>query len=199
MKIKLDELSQARRYYLLISCIVPRPIAWVGTSNEDGSANLAPFSFFNGMSSSPPVVAIGFSPHEDKAQKDTLRNVLATRELSISIPTVDQAEAVFASADDLPYGASEFGHCGLVAAGCEAISAPRVSSAKVCLECTLREHIALGGLGSTMILADVVLVHLDDTLLDNHGTVNPHALKPLGRLGGGMFCGLGEVFKLPRE
>ncbi len=199
MQIKLDDLSPARRYYLLTSCIVPRPIAWVGTSNDDGSANLAPFSFFNGVSSTPPVVVIGFSPHEDKGQKDTLRNVLATKELSISIPVVSQAEAVNASADDLPYGESEFEHTQLEVAQCDVISAPSVNSAKVCLECTLRQHIDLGGLGSSMILADVLLVHIEDTMLDNRGTVNPHSLKPLGRLGGGMFCGLGEVFKVPRD
>ena len=199
MQIKLDKLSPGRRYYLLISCVVPRPIAWVGTSNRDGTASLAPFSFFNCMSASPPVVAIGFSPHEDKDQKDTLRNVLATKELSISIPTIDQAEAVYSSSDDLPYGESEFSHSGLEVLRCEKITAPRVAQAKICLECSLREHISFGGMGSSMILADVQLVHIEDTLLDNHGTVNPHALQPLGRLGGGQFCSLGEVFRLPRE
>lgn len=199
MKVDPNTLSPGRRYFLLTSCIIPRPIAWCGTVNETGSYNLAPFSFFNCMAATPPTVVIGFSHHEDKGQKDTLRNVLRTRELTVNIATERQAEAVQASAEDLPYGSDEFAAAGLTPLQGEIVSAPRVAEAKVSLECTLDRHIPLGDGGSSMILAEIRLLHLLDTLIDNRGTVDPSRLRPLGRLAAGQFCTVGDIFKVPRK
>ena len=76
------------------SCIVPRPIAWVGTLNEDGSHNLAPYSYFNGVSAIPPIIGIGIGRANGKPKKDTLRNTRRTGELMVSIPNLDQAKVV---------------------------------------------------------------------------------------------------------
>ena len=195
MIINPETLSPGRRYFLMISCIIPRPIAWAGTVNEDGTCNLAPFSFFNGMSSSPPVVAIGFSPHEDKGRKDTLRNVLRTGEVGVSIPGRELAEKVSATSEDLDYGVDEFSACRLTPYFGEKANAPLVKETKVSMECTLLKHVEFGDEGSSMVLAQIHAFHLDDRLIDNRGTVNPNSLQPLARLGGGLFTTLGEIFK----
>jgi flavin reductase (DIM6/NTAB) family NADH-FMN oxidoreductase RutF len=198
MVIDASTLSPGRRYYLLISCIIPRPIAWVGTLNEDGSPNLAPFSFFNGLSGTPPIVGIGITSHEDKGEKDTLRNTRRTRELAISLPQIEQVAAVDRCGDDLPYGVNEFEHAGVTPASCQLIAAPRVLEAKITLECQLHEIIALGDAGSHLILAEIKLFQIEDTLLDFHGCVDPHKFHPLARMSGGRYAATGEVFKTER-
>jgi flavin reductase (DIM6/NTAB) family NADH-FMN oxidoreductase RutF len=199
MRIDPNTLSPGRRYFLMTSCIIPRPIAWAGTCNEAGGYNLAPFSFFNGMAATPPLIVIGFSAHEDKGQKDTLRNVLRTGELTVNIANEQQAEAVQASAEDQPYGTDEFALTGLTPVPGEVVAAPRVAEAKISLECTLHQHIPVGDAGASIILAQIRLFHLLDTLIDNRGTVDPSRLRPLGRLSAGLFCSIGDIFKVPRE
>lgn len=198
MNIDPATLSPGRRYFLMVSCIIPRPIAWVGTLNEDGSPNLAPFSFFNGLSGTPPIIGIGIAAHEDKGEKDTLRNIRHTRELTISIPHAGQVEAVDASGDDLPYGASEFAHAGTTPAPGKLVAAPYVLEAKVALECQLHDIIALGEAGSHLVLAEIKLFHIEDTLLDFHGCVDPHKFTPLARMAGGRYAATGGVFKAER-
>jgi flavin reductase (DIM6/NTAB) family NADH-FMN oxidoreductase RutF len=199
MQIDAATLSPGRRYFLMISCIVPRPIAWVGTLNEDGSPNLAPFSFFNGLSGTPPIVGIGISAHEEKSEKDTLLNIRRTRELAISIPHADMCTAVDICGDDLPYGVSEFALAGVTPAPCQDIAAPRVAEAKVALECALYDIIALGEAGSHLVLAEIKLFHIEDTLLDFHGCVDPTKFRPLARMSGGRYAATGDVFKAERE
>lgn len=199
MYIEASTLSPGRRYFLMVSCIVPRPIAWVGTVNEDGSHNLAPFSFFNGLSGTPPIVGIGFSAHETKGEKDTLRNIRRTRELAISIPHAGMCAAVDTCGDDLPYGTSEFERAGITPASCVSIAAPRVAEAKVALECELFDVIALGDAGSNLVLAEIKHFHIEETLLDFHGVVDPNKFKPLARMTGGRYAVTGDVFKAERD
>jgi flavin reductase (DIM6/NTAB) family NADH-FMN oxidoreductase RutF len=199
MRIDPATLSPGRRYYLMTSAIVPRPIAWIGTLNEDGGYNLAPFSFFNGFSGTPPLIGVGFSAHEDKGQKDTLRNIRRTGELTISIPTLQQAEQVQACAQNLPYGDSEFSVAGVTPAPAELISAPRVAEAKVSFECTLWQLIPLGNGGSTLMLAEIRLFHILDTLLDDYGCVDGHRFKALARMSAGRYAPVGDIFKTENQ
>ena len=199
MHIDPATLSPGRRYYLMISCIVPRPIAWVGTLNEDGSPNLAPFSFFNGLSGTPPIVGIGLSAHQDKGEKDTLRNIRRTREMAISIPQISQTTAVDISGDDLPYGSSEFDRAGVTPQPGHLVSSPLVQEAQVAFECQLYDIIALGDAGSQLVLAEIKLFHIEETLLDFHGCVDPHKFKPLARMTGGRYAVTGDVFKAERD
>lgn len=196
MRLDPASLSPGRRYYLMISAIIPRPIAWVGTVNEDGTYNLAPFSYFNGLSSTPPIVGIGFGPHDEKGQKDSLRNVERTGELTVSVPSLDQAEQVDACGQDLAYGQSEFTAAGLTPLPGELVGAPRIAEAKVCMECTTHQLIPLGEGGSTILLAEIRLFHIQDALLDDHGCVDQHRFRALARMGGGRYAPVGEVFKV---
>jgi flavin reductase (DIM6/NTAB) family NADH-FMN oxidoreductase RutF len=196
MVIDPATLSPGRRYFLMISCIIPRPIAWVGTVNETGGYNLAPFSFFNGFSGTPPIVGLGFSAAEDKPEKDTLRNVRRTGELCINIPSLAQAQAVDACGADIPYGQSEFTRAGVTPVACRLIAAPRVAQAQISMECCVYDIIALGKLGSTLLLAEVKLFHIEDTLIDMRGCVDPHKFQALARMSGGRYAPVGEVFKV---
>jgi flavin reductase (DIM6/NTAB) family NADH-FMN oxidoreductase RutF len=195
MQIAPDSLSPGRRHFLLSSCVVPRPIAWVSTVNTDGSFNLAPFSYFNAFSSNPPIVGIGFAPHEEKGHKDTLANLIRTGEMVVSIPNEDNVHAVEVSAEDRPYGDSEFTRTGLTPTPASVVAAPLVAEAKVALECTLHQALELGDAGNTLALAEIRMVHILDTLLDDYGCVNPHSFRALGRMNPGRYCSIGEVFK----
>lgn len=199
MQIEPAGLSTGRRYYLMISCIIPRPIAWVGTYNDNGGNSLAPFSFFNGFSASPPILGIGFAPHDDKGEKDTLRNIRRSGVLSVSIPEAGQVEQVDATGDDLAYGYDEFTHAGLSAVACETIAAPRVQECRVCLECGVYQIVPLGTQGNTLVLAEVKLLHIADTLVDDYGCVDGLKFKPLARMGGRSYAPVGDVFTLDRQ
>jgi flavin reductase (DIM6/NTAB) family NADH-FMN oxidoreductase RutF len=197
MRIDPASLSPGRRYYLMISCIIPRPIAWVTTLNEDGCRNLAPFSFFNAFSATPPIIGIGFAPHEDKGEKDTLRNVRRSGEFSVSLATVELAPQVAASSEDLAYGSDEYAHAGLEAVASELIAPPRVAKSPVSLECVTWEIKPLGEAGSVLLLAEVKLLHIDEKLFNYYGVVDPYKFDALARLGGISYAGLGgERFDL---
>lgn len=199
MRIDPATLSPGRRYYLLISCIMPRPIAWVGTVNLDGSYNLAPFSFFNGFSATPPILGIGFSPHEEKGEKDTLHNVRRTGELVVNLAEMAQVTQLDMSGDNLPYGEDEFGYAGVTPVAGEVVAAPRVAEAPISFECTAYQIIPLGDAGSTLLLAEVKLLHIRDTLIDNRGAVDPYRIKSVARMSGGRYAPVGEIFKVERE
>ena len=197
MHIDPASLSPGRRYFLMISAIVPRPIAWVGTVNEGGGHNLAPFSFFNAFSATPPVVGIGFSPIDSKPMKDSLANIRRENELTISIADLSLGDKLHESSAEFPYGEDEFEATGLSKAYGSKVAAPFVKEAPVNFECSLRQVIEIGDEGSTLVLADVLMIHIRDTLIDARGTIDPHRLKPLARLGGGRYASLGEIFRLP--
>ena len=196
MIITPEDLSPERRYYLMSSCIVPRPIAWVGTLNEDGSHNLAPYSYFNAISATPPIIGIGIGRAHDKPEKDTLRNARRTGELAVSIPTLDQANLVEASAENLPYGDDEFKHCGLTPRLGQAVSAPIVAEAKVSLECIVYDVIPIKRSNSTLLLAEIKVFHILDTILDDKQCADPKQLNPLVRMGSGQYTSIGEVFTI---
>lgn len=180
----------------MISCIIPRPIAWVGTVNEDGSHNLAPFSYFNGLSTTPPLLGIGFAAHDDKGDKDTLRNARRTGELCVNLPTVSQAQQVVNTGSDLPYGADEFSAAGLTPQAGEKTAAPRVLESPISFECSVWEIKPLGSAGAHLLLAEIQLIHIQDTLLNDRGVVDPRRFDALARLGGITYAGLGERFDL---
>jgi flavin reductase (DIM6/NTAB) family NADH-FMN oxidoreductase RutF len=199
LNIDPSSLSEGRRYFLLISCLIPRPIAWAATVNEMGNYNLAPFSFFNAFSATPPVIGIGFGMHEHKPEKDTLRNIRRSGELTVNLATVELAEKLYESSLDLPYGESEFERCGLTPAPALSVAAPLVAEAPVSFECRLLELKPLGEGGSTLMLAQIVQMHIRETLFDYRGNVDPHRFNALARLGAGTYAALDGIFKLPRE
>lgn len=187
--------SQANDLYrLMISIIVPRPIAFISTVGPDGRFNLAPFSYFNAIASQPPLVGISIN---DRAgdPKDTLRNIRATGEFVANIVSEPLLEAMVMTAGEWPESVSEFEAAGLETAPSVRVRAPSVAASPVQLECVLHREIPLGN--STFVVGEIVLARVRDDVLTD-GRVDPMKLRPVGRLGGELYSLMREVAKAPR-
>ncbi len=196
-----DELEPREAYRLMLSLIVPRPIAWVSTLGADGTPNLAPFSFYTGVSGNPPVVLFSVSPRSARlggGEKDTLRNVRATGEFVVNLVTEALAEVMNQTSGEYPPGVDEFTQAGLTAAPSVDVRPPRVAEAPAALECRLHQLVPVEGSGSVMVLGRVVRYHVRADLQRDSGLVDAAALRPVARLGGSEYATLGEVFSLER-
>lgn len=196
MKVDVEGLSGPELYRLLIGMVVPRPIAWVGTRSAAGIDNIAPFSFFMGVSSSPPTLAISIAGKGKDALKDTLTNILETGVFTVSIPSVHHLAQVAATALSLPPEESEFDIADLTAINGDWVNAPFPSGVRATAECRLFQHLPVGT--TTLVIGEIVGFQLhDDVVLthDNKVTVDFAALDPLARLGGIAYTGLGVVME----
>lgn len=176
-----EEMSQ--NYKFLIGSILPRPIAVVSTKNEDGTDNLAPFSFFNGFSAKPMIV--GFStlrkPNSGD-KKDTLLNIEKQKEFVINFVTESSADRINLCSTEIPHGESEFEYAGLTAIPSEIVKPCRLKESPIHFECVLRDIISYGdwpGAG-TLITGEVVKIHIDESIYEN-GRINTQKWKPMGR------------------
>lgn len=176
-----DEMS--KNYKFLIGAILPRPIAVVSTKNENGSSNLAPFSFFNGFSAKPMIV--GFSPirkpHSGE-KKDTLINIEREKEFVINFTTEQNADLINLCATEIPHGESEFEYAGLTPLKSELVAPPRLKESPIHFECKLRDMISYGdwpGAG-TLITGEVIKVHIDESIYED-GRINTQKWHPMGR------------------
>ncbi len=178
--------DRAHLYKLFIGFIGPRPIALVSSLGPDGVANLAPFSFFNMVSASPPVVMFSVGWSRQRGRKDTLRNVEGLGEFVIATVSVEFASKMVACAAEVPYGQSEFEFSGLSPAPARLVRPPLVAEAHVNMECRVRQIVRFGDEpGAThMVLGDVLAVHVNDAVLDEGGLIDPRRLVTVGRLGG---------------
>lgn len=170
-------------YKFLIGSILPRPIAVVSTRNDDGSSNVAPFSFFTGLSAKPMIVA--FAPlirTSTGLKKDTVINIEREKEFVINFVTEANAEKINNTSVELPYGEDEAVFAGLNTIASEVIKAPRVKESPIHFECKLRDMISYGdqpGAGS-LITGEVVKIHIEKNLYDS-GRISTDLLKPVGR------------------
>ncbi|QFR32097.1 flavin reductase family protein [Ancylobacter sp. TS-1] len=177
--------------------VAPRPIGWISTLSEDGVANLAPYSFFNLVSAQPDIVAFS-----SDGLKDTVRNILATREFVCNLATVELIEAVNLTSKPIPAGESEFDLAGLARAPCRMVKPPRVAAAPCALECVWIDTLELKDrhgepAGSHLTLGEVVGVHIDETFIE-HGLLRTERLHPLGRDGYFDYSWVDAVRSLPR-
>jgi flavin reductase (DIM6/NTAB) family NADH-FMN oxidoreductase RutF len=190
----------AQNYKFLIGSVLPRPIAWVSTLNQDGSNNLAPFSFFTAVSAKPMIVA--FCPLIRTAtgmKKDTLINIERDKEFVINIVSYDMAKKCNLTSSELSYGEDEFLLAGLTPIDSELIKPKRVKESKIHFECQLKDLISYGetaGSGS-LVTGEVVKVHIDESLLDQ-GRIITEKLDPIGRGAGNDWFRCLEPFEQPR-
>jgi flavin reductase (DIM6/NTAB) family NADH-FMN oxidoreductase RutF len=191
-------LESRQAYKLQTSIIVPRPIAWVGTVGKEGTYNCAPFSYFMGVSSHPPVIAFAVGERRSGV-KDTVRNIEAVPEFTVNVVTESQAEAMVHSSADAPYGESEFELAGLNAVPSDLIRAPRIGGAPVQMECRAIQVSRVPETTTTLILGKVLRLHIARDVIDPAtGTVDVRKLKPVGRLGGTEYCRITDLFDLDR-
>lgn len=188
-------LDKAAIYALMTEVIAPRPIAWIGTT--DGTAadrddptgdNLAPFSFFMGVSSDPPLLAVSIARGRGGALKHTARNILATGCFSVSIPSVGELDPMHATGASWP--ASEFEAVGVPRAAGVAIVAPRPAEAAFTMECVLHQAIDLDA--THLVIGRVVGFLAQERVMDGARVV-PGALHPIARLGGDAYGEIGSV------
>lgn len=187
-------------YKLMIGSIVPRPIAFVSTQSPKGALNLAPFSFFNGVSGNPP--AIIFCPlvrPADVKTKDTLNNIRATGEFVVNVVTEAIAEKMNLTSAEFPPEVDEFAESGLTPVPSQKVRPPRVAESPINMECKLIQIVPIGSgpLGGTVVIGEILLFHVADELFDNF-RIDLKKLKPIGRLAGSSYCRVTDVFDLAR-
>jgi flavin reductase (DIM6/NTAB) family NADH-FMN oxidoreductase RutF len=186
-------------YKVLSGVVIPRPIAWVSTFGPDGVPNVAPYSFFQPITPSPPHVSFSAGSRAGET-KDTERNIKASGEFVVNIVSSEIARRMAISALDFSPDQSEFEASGLTLAECEVVSAPRVAEAPASLECQLRQMIPIGDerYGATLIIGEVVRFHVrDDLALENY-RIDFHSLDAVGRLAGDWYCATNDQYELPR-
>jgi flavin reductase (DIM6/NTAB) family NADH-FMN oxidoreductase RutF len=190
-------LDKRTAYYFMISAIVPRPIAFVTSVNADGVVNAAPFSYFTGISSQPPIIAVAVGERRGEP-KDTMRNIESGEEFVVNVVNEGIAEQMVQASNDYPADVSEIDATGLKTVPSEVVVPPRIAESPVHLECRLREIVRLDGVPGGLILGEVVRYHAAEEVLDENGIVDISKLKPLGRLGGAQYCGVDRVWEIER-
>ncbi len=200
MKLDFSQLPPREVYRWLVGTILPRPIAWVSTVSAEGRANLAPFSFFQGVSSNPPMLMFVPANTRDGAKKDTLRNIEQVPEFVVNLVPFALAEQMNATAALLPYGESEFERFGIASAPAERVRPARVAAAPVSFECTLHSITRLGEgpLAANVVFGRILLAHVSDGVLDPGGLPDPAKLDLIGRLGGETYTRTTDRFDLKR-
>lgn len=187
--------STADNYKLLTNLVVPRPIAWVTSQNQDGLINLAPFSFFNAVGANPVYVIISIGLNDAGEPKDTANNIRASGEFAVNLVTEDLFGAMNLSAADFPADHSELDIAHLHTAPSVHISTPRVAEAQVSLECKLHSAQPLGA--NTLFIGEVVMFHVADSLVGPRLHINGFA--PIGRLGSpAVYCRTTDRFDISR-
>lgn len=200
MFINPQQLSERDNYKFLIGSIIPRPIAFVTTKSEEGVVNAAPFSFFNIVSSNPPLISVSIQRPGGRV-KDTARNILATKEFVVHIVDTTNVEKVNETAASLPPEESEIPRAGLTLIDSTNISVPAVAEAKVRFECKLERTLELGGdkehPGCDLFIGKVVAYHIDEALYEN-GCIDAEGLAAVSRLAGNDYAEIGRIFTIAR-
>ncbi len=179
--------------------ITPRPIAWVSTQDAGGVANLAPYSFFNGVAYVPPQVMFASTgAKEDQAgSKDSMSNIRETGVFCVNIVEEAMQDAMNASSETLGKDVDEFAHAGVEAVRCSEIECPRVANAPAALECRATKIVKIEGAHNVVVFGEVIGVHLrDDCLVDGRFDVTRY--NPLSRMGYRDYTVVREVFELAR-
>jgi flavin reductase (DIM6/NTAB) family NADH-FMN oxidoreductase RutF len=200
--LAIDPAKQATNdiYKLMVGAIVPRPIALVSTVDEANVRNLAPFSYFTACSSNPPVVV--FCPIMrplPPGAKDTLRNIIATREFVVNIVSEEFAAGMNATAAQVPPEVDEFELSGLTPIPSDLIKPPRVAESHIHMECRLRQIVQVSDQpgGGSLVLGEVVRFHVREELFD-HFRIDPDKLRAIGRMAGSTYIRTTDRFDLER-
>jgi flavin reductase (DIM6/NTAB) family NADH-FMN oxidoreductase RutF len=180
--------------------VAPRPIGWISTLDAEGRRNLAPYSFFNAIADSPPMVL--YSSNGTKTgpvteRKDTAANIRATGEFVVNVVPYALHEAMNRSSAPLPAGVDEFEAAGLTPAPSHEVAPPRVAEAPAALECRVWRIIDLPGEANTLVIGTVVGIHIDDRVIRD-GMVDVTRYAPVARLGYLDYAAVHEVFQLAR-
>lgn len=193
----LNRINPYLAYKLLSGSVIPRPIAWVTTQAADGTVNAAPFSFFNVVSSQPPLVSISML-----GQKDSVANLLATGEAVIHFVNPDNVEAMNMTAASLPSQMSETETFGIDTEPSQTVSVPSIKNTPIRFEAKLFKHLPIeadGYIVSNLMILEITNFAFSDAVFDeNKFYVKPDAFQPIARLAGNTYAELGDLFDIER-
>lgn len=198
MELTFANISATDRYKILTAVVVPRPIAWVTSLDENGVVNVAPFSFFNAMGSEPAIVALGISQRSPGVPKDTFRNIEERGEFVVNVVTYAAREVMNRSAADFPAGESELKMIGLEALPSVVVKPPRLAISPVNLECRRATIVDIGR--NRVILGEILHARIADEFYDaKRGYVAADKLDLIGRMHGrGWYARTTDLFEMPR-
>jgi len=184
-------------YRTLTGAVIPRPIGWVSSRSSTGIDNLAPYSFFNAVSTDPPVLMFspGDRPGRPDGLTDTARNVDEVGEFVVNVVTEPLARAMNETSAALAADESEFSEVDIERAPSRRVSVPRVAAAEIAFECVLERSIRIGT--NTVLFGEVVYAHVDDALTMD-GKLDVTKVDAVGRLAGNYYCRVGDRFALER-
>lgn len=198
----IDPANQSERdnYKLMIGGIIPRPIALVTTLSKEGVVNAAPFSYFNIVTSNPPMISVSVQ-RKNGNPKDTARNALDIGAFVVHITDEANVELVNQAAANLGPHESEITYAGLTTVPSAKISVPGVAEAKIRMECLLEAAYSLGGEADNpacdLLIGRIVCFHIAKDLYQN-GRINAEKLQPISRLAGSEYAKLGDRFSIER-
>lgn len=200
MILDFSTLKPRDAYGWMISTILPRPIAWVSTVSASGKTNLAPYSFFQGITANPPTLMFSPVNTRDGTKKDTVRNIEEVPEFVVNLVPFALAEQMNQCSALLPYGESEFEAYGITAHPSERVRPPRVAAAPVAFECTLDRfvHIGEGALAANVVFGRILLAHVAESVMGSEGKPDPAKLDLIGRMGGETYARTTDRFDITR-
>ena len=201
-----SDISHSELYSILINSVVPRPIAWVSTINSSGQPNLAPFSFFNAVCADPPLLAfapglrLSKVPRNNHGEpKDTLHNVLETKEFVINVVTHELAEAMNLTSGEYNPSVNEFEVAKVAAGPSHAVRPPRVAESPVSFECKLYQILDFSPqpTSGSLVIGEIVAIHINDANL-KEGRLDRNSLDLIGRMGGAQYTRTTQRFEMIR-
>jgi flavin reductase (DIM6/NTAB) family NADH-FMN oxidoreductase RutF len=197
-----QDISTAKLHGYLLGAVAPRPIALASTVDTEGNINLSPFSFFNVFSAKPPIMI--FSPARrvrDNSTKHTLENAMSTKEVVINIVSFEMVQQMSLSSTEYEKGVNEFKKAGFTEIASTFVKPPRVGESPVQFECKVNDIIALGteGGAGNLIICEVVQMHIDESILDDVGRIDPMKIDTVARMGGNWYNRSKEgIFEIPK-
>jgi flavin reductase (DIM6/NTAB) family NADH-FMN oxidoreductase RutF len=203
MVISPKEIPVAKLQSYLQASVSPRPIAFVSSIDREGKINLSPFSFFNIFSMNPPILI--FSPSRrvrDNTTKHTLQNVQDVPEVTINIVNYKMVQQTSLASCDFPKGVNEFVKAGFTEVSSSIVKPPRVGESYVSFECKVNQVTPLGSEGGAgnLVICEVLLIHINDQVLNEAGTIDPYKMDSVARMGNDYYCRASgdAVFTVPK-
>ncbi|MFY9509988.1 MAG: flavin reductase family protein [Rubrivivax sp.] len=195
VSVPAEGMDTATAYRLICGAVVPRPVAWITTIGADGRANAAPFSSYNYVAHSPPMVAVNIGSRLG-ALKDTARNIRDSGWFCVNVATEAVMETMHLCGADYPPEVGEPEALGIELLPGLATPVPRIAASPVHMECRLDQAVTLGRGLNTLYIGEVLAFHLADSVYDGRN-VDSLKLRPIARLGGPYYAALGEIFYRP--
>jgi flavin reductase (DIM6/NTAB) family NADH-FMN oxidoreductase RutF len=195
-----SQRERRANHHTLLSCVLPRPIAFVSTLSAEGVANLAPFSFFNAMCSNPPTLVFGPATKADTNEKDTVRNLMELGECVVNVVTYDMRDAMNQASYPYPPEMSEFEKAGFTPLPSKLVRPPRVAESPVHMECRLNQIVKIGsgGLAGNICIVEVLCFHIANDICLPDGTADVSKIDLIARLGGDGYSTMRDRFDMPK-